>query len=188
MRDTILNSRGRFWSPQDLDLPRPQALRLLRALQGQRELRRVRPGLYWRGHMTRFGMTAPAESALLDALLPGVVRGPCGPSAANQLGLSTQVPGRSFVAACARPVRAGRVIVLRDRRARTGRQQAGLTAGEVAVLEVLGDDRWCELSREQVDTRIAGWVAAGHVRRNALEAAAGTEPARVRRRLAELIG
>ena len=188
LAELIRSGDERFWRAGDLPAAHARALGTLRALAAAGELERKRPGLYWHGRETRFGRSVPSTEQWLDALLPGVVRGATGPSAANALGLSTQVPARVFLAVCARPVTAPRLLVLRDRSAATARQAAELNGFEVALLEVLRDDRWVEDSPAAATLRLRKFIDAGYLRAERLRAAAATEPTRARARLRELLG
>lgn len=181
---------GRFWTARDLeDFGEPiQVDRALAQLTNQGDLRRVRRGLYWRGRQTPFGMSRPATSAVVSAVVGDKGVGPAGLSAANDLGLTTQVPARDVVAVPHRVPRPVPQVRFVDRSGRRGRVIAGLIPVEVALLEVLGDwDRVVELDDDSAQRRVVGLVTSGAVRVDKLVRAARDEPAAVRGRLRGLL-
>ncbi|GCE75640.1 hypothetical protein [Cellulomonas biazotea] len=188
-RGTILSSVDRFWTADDLRGARSTRHRLLAFLAATGELKRVHPGLYWRGRSTPLGFSAPTPEQITSALLgatPGV--GPAGASAAHALRLSTQVPRVALVAV---PRRAPTSVVgvrFVARAARTGRVDQGLAAVEVAVLEVL--EAWhdvVEVSDGEATSALRVLLMSARADPGRLAAAATTEPREVRARLAELL-
>jgi Family of unknown function (DUF6088) len=186
----IGRSKDRFWTVADFDgLHADQGTvdRALIRLARAGRLRRVSHGLYWRGQSTPFGMTGPDDLAVAARIadVPGV--GLAGLSAANDLGLTTQVPSRTTVAVPRRAPKSPPTIRFVDRAARRGRLSNSLNPIEVSVLEVL--DGWDQLVDDPLDAadRLVGLVGSGVVRPAKLAAASGTEPARVRARLRTLL-
>jgi hypothetical protein len=180
----------RFWTVADFyDLaaaPGSIDRALLRLSQADL-LRRVRHGLYWRGQPTTFGMTLPDDLVIAARVADVGGVGPAGLSAANELGLTTQVPGLTFVAVPRRPPRDLPTVHFVDRAGRRARATYDLTSVEVAVLEVLGDwDQVVDVSAHAHD-RLVDLVISGAVRTSKLAAASMTEPAQVRSRLKSLL-
>lgn len=116
------------------------------------ELIRIRRGLYWRGDQTRFGMVRPSPLAVaFEVVGPG--SGPAGVTAAQLLGLTTQVPATVVVAV---PGRApARWPGVRFVRRPTTRRALGLRPVEVAVLEALADPYAIEVSWTVTVERVA---------------------------------
>ncbi len=187
-RRSVLASRERFWKPSDLALPASTAHHLLGELEDRGELRRVRRGLYWRGTRTPLGMAPPSTERLVEALAPGPGVGPAGLSAANLLHLSTQIPRRALVAVPERaPSDTGSVAFV-SRAARNGRTTAGLSAVEVAALEVL--EAWqnvLEVTPTEAVARLADLLRSESLRADRMVRASATEPGRTRARLAALL-
>jgi hypothetical protein len=130
------------------------------------ELVRVRPGLYWVGKRTRFGMTAPSTLDVALAIAgPGA--GPSGVSAARALGLTTQVPSIVEVAVPGKVP--DPVSGVRFRSRSFARREHHLTPMEVAVIELLrypdsSEDIWSDISH-----RIAALISGNVVRREAID-------------------
>lgn len=178
--------RSRFIRARDFDGAPGAVERTLGRLVERGELVRVRNGLYYRGVDTPLGMAHPDPSDVIAVLAPGCVVGPAGVTAANLLGLTTQVARRPEFAVTAwdgRPLERAQILRRGGARGR-GREAARLRAMEVAVLEVL--DAWpdvVELDAHVALDRLLTILRSGEVRRRALLAAGRTEPARVRERL-----
>lgn len=187
-RAEVLRSRNRFWRPGDLPLASSTAYHLLGELAETDELRRVRPGLYWRGRRSPLGMGWPPQEALLREIAPGLGVGPAGLLAASVLRFSTQVPRRGLHAVPERaPADVGSLRFV-SRAARTGRTRERLNPAEVAFLEVLDDwDRLVELDPADGDARAIQLLTDGALRPERLARAARTEPGRVRVRLRSLL-
>lgn len=136
------------------------------------ELVRVKNGLYWKGVRSRFG---PGRPMRLDAALEaarGRGAGPSGWSAANALGLSTQVPVVPEVAVVgSTPSMPG----VRFRR-RNNLARLALSPIEIALLEVLRDPRYLEVDLAGVAGRVKVLAADGRVRLNKVEEVAMSEP------------
>lgn len=188
-RERIMRSRERFWRREDLPGAAKTVSNTLSRLVRDGELRQVRRGLYWRGTRTALGMSPPPEDQLAAALAgTGRGVGPAGLSAASALRLSTQVPSRREIAVPGRAPASTGGVRFTSRAARTGRVTAGLLPLEVAFLEVLGDLSASELSPAQSLRRLGEMLdGADLVRPGKLAAAAATEPASIRVRLACLL-
>lgn len=190
IRDRVLRSRDRFWRPADFDGSPEAVAQALHRLKVDGELLHVRKGLYWRGTKTMLGMAPPSADTLVKAVASerrGV--GPTGASAANTLGLSTQIPRRPAFAVPARVPESLPAGV--DMVSRTGcrnRVAANARPAEVALLEVLRD--WSALV-EVDDAEATGIIKShldhGALRAGALTKVAATEPAPVRNGLATLL-
>lgn len=150
----------------------------------------VRRGLYWKGMRTRFGSTAPDT---LDAALAVAHRiagkstgvGPCGWTASNVLGLSTQIPARTHVAIPGRPPTPPPGVEFHSRPT-TGRE--GLGVLEVALLEVLRAFPQCVESDWSAVVKTArSLVADGQVDLSKIQRAAQRERPAVRERVATLV-
>lgn len=142
-------------------------------LAAEGELVRARQGLYWRGKKTRFGMTHPTVLETAVAV-GGAGSGPSGVAAAHLLGLTTQVPATVEVAVPGKSPEPVRGVRFRSRP--YSRRERGLTAAEVAVLELLRDPHAAEAPWPRVESRIRELVADGTVRADVLDAEAATEP------------
>ncbi len=144
----------------------------LSRLSAAGEVVRVRNGLYWKGVKSRFGAGRPG---LLDAAVAaagGDGAGPSGWSAAQALGLSTQVPATPEVAV------AGPVPIFTGVRFHKRNNLARRSLGfwEIAVLEVLRSYPACaEASLDEIATRVCSLVGDGKVRLGQLETVASAE-------------
>jgi hypothetical protein len=136
----------------------------LSRLVAKGELVRVRPGLYWVGRRTGFGMIPPStHDAALAIAGPGA--GPSGVSAARTLGLTTQVPSVVEVAIpCKVPVP---VSGVRFRSRSFARREHRLTPLEAAVVELLRYPDCSEASWADISHRRAGLLSKNVVRREA---------------------
>jgi hypothetical protein len=182
--------QDRFWTARDLSSVghASQIDRVLARLASQHELRQVRRGLYWRGAPTIFGMSRPSPQQIVAALVGENGIGPAGLSAANDLGLTTQVPAMDIVAIPRRPPRPVDAIRFVDRSARVGRRTAGLHATEVAIFEVLGDwERLVEVPRDQAEQQLIDLLNSDAVRPDRLVKASRSEPSSVRNHLRSLL-
>jgi hypothetical protein len=139
VREQVLESAGRFWRPQDFEGSPDAVDAALARLANSGVLNRLRRGLYWRGEQTRLGMAPPDPFALATALVGSRGVGLAGASAALQLGLTTQLPIVPEIATPTRPPSGVKGITFRDRSSRFARRDEGLSAREVAFLEVLED-------------------------------------------------
>lgn len=177
--DTLVQSR-------DFRGPAAGVESALGHLVDEGELVRVHEGLYWRGRVTRFGMTTPSPLELAITVA-GPGSGPAGIAAAHTLGLTAQVPSIVEVAVpgpgpdrlpevrfCARPYR---------------RRLHALSPLEVAVLEVLRDPAAADVSWPDTRTRLAALMASSAARRVVILDEAAAESHRgARARASELAG
>lgn len=180
----------RFWTPADFDaLADPQQIdRALSRIASQGELRKVRRGLYWHGRATAFGMSRPSTADTVAAIVGTRGVGPAGLSAANDLGLTTQVPALDNVAVPHRVPRPVGSVRFADRSGRPGRYVADLGWVEVALLEVL--DGWhqvVEVDEATARNQLVELIRSGSLRLDKLARAARDEPAPVRHRLKDLL-
>lgn len=130
------------------------------------DLVRVRPGWYWVGKRTRFGMTRPTT---LDAALviAGSGAGPSGVSAARALGLTTQLPSVVEVAVPGKAPDPFSGVRFRSRS--FTRREHRLTPMEVAVIELLRSPDSSEMSWRDTSRHIASLAAENVVRREVLD-------------------
>lgn len=192
IRARVEEASPRLWEVEDFaDLGSGPALwQALARLAKAGELRRVRKGLYWRGDRVAafpsLGMSPPpGEQLARHAAGVDAGYGLAGPSAANALGLSTQVPRQQWWAIPRRPP-SGMPDSVRfvDRSSAPGRVAHALRPIEVAVLEVLAHPEWVEGNRGRIEARIRELASQGRVDVERLRAASETEPSRVQRALA----
>jgi Family of unknown function (DUF6088) len=189
VHDRVTSSHDRFWRPAEFTSSRSAVDQAFHRLADKGELRCVRRGLYWRGTKTLLGMAPPSADKLVRAIIPekrGI--GPTGASAANALGLSTQMPAKPVFAVPARvpsPVPGIKMV------SRTGcreRVKANAKPAEVALLEVLRD--WAslvEVDSDEATGIIGSRIADGALRPAVLARVVRTEPLSVRNRLATLL-
>jgi hypothetical protein len=184
VRNEIIASGERFWSPADFDGPPSAVAQTLSRMVRAGEIRRMRRGLYWHGTQTRLGMAPPPSSLFAHEIIDGPGIGPAGRSAALELGLSTQVPRRDTFAIPARSPRVGGSIHLVSRAASYKRRDENLRPGEVALLEVLRE--WgalVQISDDDALEKVGNFIETGALRPVRIARAADTEPPRVRERL-----
>lgn len=183
-------SRRRFYRVSDFDGPRTAVERALERLEDAGELVRVRNGLYFRGVETPLGMAPPNPREVLGELAKGHAIGPAGLSAANRLGLTSQVPRVPSYAVSGwegRPLERVRTVRRGGMRGKA-RDAARLNETEIAILEVL--DSWedvVELDASSALERLVAVLRDAEVRPRKLVEAARSEPARVRVRLRYLL-
>lgn len=124
---------------------------------------------------------------MLAELLGGDTYGWAGTTAANMLGLTSQVAGRTTVAVVGRPPRDLPTIHFVSRAGRRARAVAKLRPVEIALLEVLDD--YDDLVEQPEDARrqLLDLLTSGTLRPTALRRAAATEPRHVRERLEPLL-
>jgi len=137
----------------------------------------VRPGLYFKGKRTRFGVTRPDpltvgfEVARLRGFDTGV--GPAGVTAARHLGLTTQVSADEEIAVPGRAPAEPRGVRYRSRSA-VGRRD--LASTEIAVLELLREwPRYSERSWAEFIATVARLFVQGAVDVDKVKAAAALE-------------
>lgn len=175
-----------FFSLRDLPgSPRAAESLLSRLATDDGPVQRVKPGLYWKKPpLTRFGTGSPdpAEAALIAA---GPGSGPAGWSASNVLGLSTQVPPVPTVAVVGRAPKGVAGVRFTTR---SNLRRIGLTPLEIAVLEVLRDPTFTELTWADVVTRLRELGRSGRIDFGRLGLAAnGERRPGLRARLSELV-
>lgn len=150
-------------------------------------IQRVRQGLYWKKPpATRFGTARPDPTdAAFAAAGPGA--GLSGASAANALGLSTQVARQPTIAVVGRPPKGLAGVRFTSR---ANPQRIHLTWLEVTVLEALRDfPAVSEASWPEARDRIRRLAADGRIDLGQLAAvAAGERRAGLAKRIAELAG
>jgi Family of unknown function (DUF6088) len=169
--------RGRLFTYDDFDdLPITAVAPALSRLAARGEIKRVRKGIYYAPRRTVLGEVPPDPVVVGEAATRGRAY-PAGMTAANILGLTTQVPARVELAVEEKdPLDLPGVAF----RPRTGTDRRGLTRNEAALLEVLRDIRGSsDLSAAATIRRLLKVVGNDEARRRILRAAAG-EPPRVR--------
>lgn len=150
-------------------------------------IERVRQGVYWRKPTpTRFGLSRP-DPAQVAMLAAGPGAGPAGATAANNLGLSTQVPRRPHVAVVGRAPKGLADVQVT---ARSNPHRVLLSPIEVAVLESVSDfDRYAEISWPNARRRLRRLAGTGQVDLAKLAAVAAHERrAGLQDRIADLLG
>ena len=148
-RDAILNALqaapGSPFRVSDIrDAPPAAVVRAFSRLAEEGTIRRLRKGVYYLPKETLLGISVPPPSAILQKMLPWRSR-PTGVTAANVLGMSTQVAGQAefAVRASARPRGMGSVRL----RIRPRTRDEDLDVRDAALLEFLRErGRYGELS------------------------------------------
>lgn len=124
------------------------------------ELVAVRPGLYYRGAKTRYGMTRPPVEEIVQEVWGSTGVGPAGFSAAREWGVTTQVPATYHVAALWTVAPIDGVT----QSSRRNRARGELNPREIALLELLRDPHvfvesgWESLVHRYIDARARGLV------------------------------
>lgn len=127
---------GRLFTFEDFgDLPASAVAPALSRLAARGEIRRARKGVYYVPRTTALGDVPPDPVVLGEAVSRGRSH-PAGLSAANLLGLTTQVPARVELAVEDKRPTSPRGVEFKPRM-RTSRRH--LNANEAALLEVLRD-------------------------------------------------
>jgi hypothetical protein len=189
VRRRVLASGDRIWRTEEFEGSRDAVQAELRRLVRAEELERIRRGVYWRGHKTRFGMAvADQAQALREVLGKQAAIGAAGWYATSLLGLSTQVSPRQVLAMTARPPAGFDHLHLVDRSQRIGRHDARLSSLEVTMLEAIeGWEMYVEARPDRAVRRFLEMIGDGSVRVAKLVAATKTEPVVVRERLRWLL-
>ena len=170
---------GTFIRNADVPGSRAGVNTALSRLAADGEVVRVRNGLYWKGVKSRFGSGIPG---LLDAAIAaagGDGAGPSGWSAAQALGLATQVPAIPEVAV------AGPVPSLRGVRfhKRNNLARRDLSVCEIALLEALRSyPAFAEVSVDEFKIRVQSLAEEGKVRLGYVEKVARKEHSSALRR------
>lgn len=187
--ETVRQSRARFFEADDFGGSRTAVERALSRLEASGELLRVRKGTYWRGAQTRFGMARPSTFQIVDQILRGMNYGLSSFSAANALGLSTQVSAITTIAVSGGAPRDLERPAIRfvARSGRRGQSRLRLKPEEIALLEVAAE--WDDLVDVEIDEarqRVTALIESGSLRPAALARASRAETSSVRERLAGL--
>jgi hypothetical protein len=189
VRRLVEGGGERFWRPADFsDLPPRVVDRSLSRMAAENELRHIRRGLYWHGRKGPFGISRPSAAQTAAAIAGDVAVGPAGVSAANALGLTSQVSPVEVVAVPRRAPEPLATIRFVDRAQRHARYAERLTTFEVALLEVLAD--WHDLVEVEAPVaqrKIAQLFESGTIRVVALARGAADEPSDVRERLRHIL-
>jgi hypothetical protein len=187
VREKVLSSSSdRFWRPGDFGGSSYAIEKALSRLAKADELRRVGPGIYWRGAATPLGMAPPKSKDLISEIVGTSGIGPAASSAAYSLGLSTQIPRVETIAVPGRPPRPPSGVRFVSRAA-SSRKEEGLTAIEVALLEVLREWNRVEVTPVEAIQRVADLVSKGAIRPTRIARAARREPPRVREGLRSIL-
>jgi hypothetical protein len=136
------------------------------------ELVAVRPGLYYRGARTRYGMTRPSGEEIVRQVFGVTGVGPAGFSAAREWGVTTQVPATYHVAALWTVAAIDGVTQY----SRRNRARGELNPKEIALLELLRDPRvFVESGWESLVNRYRAARSGGLVRERHLERVVASE-------------
>jgi hypothetical protein len=178
VRDRVNRGGARYWKHADFnDLPPSAVAMTLSRLSKEGVLQRVGKGVYYRPQATALGPSIPATSGVASQTLSAPLHA-AGLSAANQLGLSTQNPGRPEYATPA----PGPPSALKGAIVHTGRpaERAALSSEEGAILETLRERaRSSDLSPQRTVGQLLR-LLDDERRFRALAKAAEAEPPRVR--------
>lgn len=168
---------GRLFTYADFgDLPASAVAPALSRLHARGEIRRARKGIYYVPRRTVLG-EVPADPVAVGEAVSGGRSDLAGLSAANALGLTTQVPARVELAVEGRRPMAPHGVSFKPR---MGTDRRGLNAREAALLEVLRDiNHLSDLSARETVGTLRRLVADEAARRRILRAAI-REPPRVR--------
>ena len=169
--------RGRLFTYDDFnDLPATAVAPALSRLAARGDIRRARKGVYYAPRHTVLGDVPPDPVVVGKAVSRGRSH-PAGLSAANILGLTTQVPARVELAVEDKRPMPPRGVAFRPRM-RTNRR--GLRSREAALLEVLRDIHGLsDLSPRATMKRLLDVVGDESARTKVIRAAVN-EPPRVR--------
>lgn len=145
---------------------------------------RVRPGVYYKGVATKYGMTTPSESETLKAVVGERGVGPAGYSAARSWGVTTQVPAVRELATLGSRRKLENVKLI----ARSNLSRVDLNELEIALLELLRDpERLVESGWSTLLEHVEAATAAGSIRPGLLRGAVPGESSRaVRHNFAKL--
>lgn len=139
----------------------PQASRQAASRASRKgELVAIRPGLYYRGAPTRYGLSSPRVEDVVRAVLGDKGVGPAGFSAAREWGMTTQIPATYQVAT----MWAIAPIEGVTQHTRRNRARWELNSQEIALLELLRDPEvyveagWDCLIARYREARAAGWI------------------------------
>lgn len=166
---------GTFLKPRDFGAAPPTAVHMAfsRAARQRPDLVRVAPGVYWKGHPSRFGSGLPDAVAVARWRAGDRGVGPTGWLAANELGLSTQVPAHPTLTTVGRPPK-GIALVAFTQRANLARVDLGYL--DIALLEILRSyPDYVDVPWPRLVDRIKELAARGAIRMDAVARAASTE-------------
>lgn len=187
VRSHLRHAPGSLIRATDLTGATPAAAsKALARLAAQGEVRRLRKGVYYMPKPTLLGESRPSQPALIQKLLEHRAR-PTGLTAANLLGLTTQLPARAEYVAYATAVPSG--LETARLRLRPRERAVALAPRDAALLEVIRDrGRHSELGAEETYTRIRAILQDGErARLQQLRDAALLEPPRARAILGALM-
>ncbi len=136
---------------------------------------RVKPGVYYKGVPTRYGMTRPSDGEALKVMLGERGVGPAGYSAARAWGVTTQIPAVTEVATLGARKRIRNVKLI----TRSNLRRADLNEMEIALLELLRDpSTLVESGWDSLIERVQKAAVDGRIRPQALRAALPGESSR----------
>lgn len=178
IRKRIERSPGRYWSVDDFkDLNASGISRTLARLAKDGVVVRVGPGVYYKGRETSIGRSRPSPARMASQNVKNYNLKPAGMSAANALGLTTQIPRTPEYATTHRnkpSAVVGRVHVLRPP------SRDRLDAREFALLEVIRTRGKYTDDEPSVFVRRITQMVTSEFDFSRLAKAAMDEPARVR--------
>jgi len=180
---------GEAFTPDDFgSLASPTAVATaLSRLSKRGVIDRARKGIYYKPLLSRFGRGRIPTDIVAHMVTEGKAPGPAGPSAAQALGFTTQIPVHSTIAVVGNRPK-GLTNVRFIERSNVGRVTAKLRPMEVALLEVIRDKmKWAEISDSDAKLKILNLVANGEINIAKVLRAAKREPRRVETKLRELI-
>lgn len=136
---------------------------------------RVKPGVYYKGVPTRYGMTRPSDGEALKMMLGERGVGPAGYSAARAWGVTTQIPAVTEVATLGARKKIRNVKLI----TRSNLRRADLNEMEIALLELLRDpSTLVESGWDSLIERVQKAAVDGRIRPQALRAALPGESSR----------
>lgn len=185
VRARVARGGVRAWSTADFpDFPASTVTTALNRLASKGEVLPVRKGVYWKGRKRPWGMSRPDNLELARAITHTDGIGWAGLSAANTLGLTTQVPAVEEIAVPVPAPRSPVGVKFVARPTRAGRSRIRLSANDVALLEVLNDwNRVIEVTPQQAVETLADALKSGMVDGSKVARAAVGEAGPVRDRL-----
>ena len=168
---------GRLFTYADFnDLPATAVAPALSRLRARGEIRRARKGVYYVPRRTVLG-EVPADPVVVGELVSRGRSHLAGLSAANALGLTTQVPARTELAVEDRRPTPPRGVAFKPR---IGTNRRGLRPLEAALLEVLRDiNHLSDLPAPETARKLRRLLADDSARARILRSAV-SEPPRVR--------
>ena len=141
------------------------------------EIVSIRPGLYYRGAMTRYGMTRPRVEEVATEVFGDEGAGPAGYSAAREWGVTSQIPATFHVATLTK-VATIEGITQHQRR---NRKRSRLNPKEIALLELMrAPSVYVESGWESLVSIVEKALSATVIRLESLREAAVAEPRSVR--------